>query len=213
MGFELRCDGQERISRASIKKHIERMRAEIDALLKVICPGGSGTRHPIQFATLRRSAIQIIRSAHARITGMSSGKLHRQDDARRWLSKCWLAGFLALKWNPGGTQRRGAIALVPIQPNLAEWLTKFRVDSGEVYYSRRRFREAYKSAGVPEGGMDVFRLHVDLCYRLVAQPPPNSHGRRHNGSCGAPPHPARGRRDGTDSRTVRCRRLRVVVPV
>ncbi len=48
--------------------------------------------------------------------------------------------------------------LVSIQPNLTEWLTKFRIDSGKVHYSRRRFREAYKSAGMPEWRMEVLRL-------------------------------------------------------
>jgi len=55
--------------------------------------------------------------------------------------------------------------LVPIQPNLAEWLTRFRVYGGTVYYSRRKFREAYKAAGMPEWKMDILR-HSYGTYRL-----------------------------------------------
>jgi integrase len=55
--------------------------------------------------------------------------------------------------------------LVPIQPNLAEWLIRFGVHSGTVYYSRRKFREAYKAAGMPEWRMDVLR-HSYGTYRL-----------------------------------------------
>jgi hypothetical protein len=54
---------------------------------------------------------------------------------------------------------------VPIQPNLAEWLIRFGVHSGTVYYSRRKFREAYKAAGMPEWRMDVLR-HSYGTYRL-----------------------------------------------
>jgi integrase len=32
--------------------------------------------------------------------------------------------------------------LVPIQPDLAEWLIRFRSEDGAIYYSRRKFREA-----------------------------------------------------------------------
>jgi integrase len=55
--------------------------------------------------------------------------------------------------------------LVPIQPNLAEWLTGCPLKSGTVYYSRRRFHEAYKAAGMPEWKMDVLR-HSYGTYRL-----------------------------------------------
>lgn len=55
--------------------------------------------------------------------------------------------------------------LVPIQPNLSEWLTQFRVDDGAVCYSRRKFREAYKAAGMNEWRMDVLR-HSYGTYRL-----------------------------------------------
>jgi hypothetical protein len=37
--------------------------------------------------------------------------------------------------------------LVPIQPNLCEWLMRFRSEDRSVYYSRRKFREAYKATG------------------------------------------------------------------
>ena len=47
--------------------------------------------------------------------------------------------------------------LVPIQPNLGEWLTQFRNGDGAIYYSRRKFREAYKAAGMEEWKMDVLR--------------------------------------------------------
>ena len=40
--------------------------------------------------------------------------------------------------------------LVPIQPDLAEWLIRFRSEDGAIYYSRRKFREAYKAAGMNE---------------------------------------------------------------
>ena len=41
--------------------------------------------------------------------------------------------------------------LVPIQPNLGEWLMRFRSEDGSIYYSRRKFREAYKAAGMMNG--------------------------------------------------------------
>jgi integrase len=47
--------------------------------------------------------------------------------------------------------------LVPIQPNLGEWLMRFRSDDGSVHYSRRKFREAYKAAGMHEWKMDILR--------------------------------------------------------
>jgi integrase len=55
--------------------------------------------------------------------------------------------------------------LVPIQPNLAAWLTKSEKRAGTVYYSRRKFRETYKAAGMPEWTMDVLR-HSYGTYRL-----------------------------------------------
>ena len=55
--------------------------------------------------------------------------------------------------------------LVPIQLNLAAWLTKSEVRTGTVYYSRRKFREAYKAAEMPEWRMDVLR-HSYGTYRL-----------------------------------------------
>jgi integrase len=55
--------------------------------------------------------------------------------------------------------------LVPIQPNLSEWLMRYRSDGGSVYYSRRRFREAYKAAGMDEWKMDILR-HSYGTYRL-----------------------------------------------
>lgn len=55
--------------------------------------------------------------------------------------------------------------LVPIQPNLNQWLTQFRGDDGVVCYSRRKFREAYKEAGMHVWKMDVLR-HSYGTYRL-----------------------------------------------
>jgi integrase len=55
--------------------------------------------------------------------------------------------------------------LVPIQPNLGEWLVRFRNEDGAIYYSRRKFREAYKAAGMTEWKMDVLR-HSYGTYRL-----------------------------------------------
>ncbi len=55
--------------------------------------------------------------------------------------------------------------LVPIQPNLYDWLVRFRGEQGSVYYSRRKFREAYKAAGIEEWKMDILR-HSYGTYRL-----------------------------------------------
>jgi len=55
--------------------------------------------------------------------------------------------------------------LVPIQPNLGEWLMRFRSEDGPIYYSRRKFREAYKAAGMDEWKMDILR-HSYGTYRL-----------------------------------------------
>jgi integrase len=55
--------------------------------------------------------------------------------------------------------------LVPIQPNLGEWLTRFQSEDRLVYYSRRKFREAYKAAGMDEWKMDILR-HSYGTYRL-----------------------------------------------
>jgi integrase len=55
--------------------------------------------------------------------------------------------------------------LVPIQPNLGEWLMPFRSEDGSVHYSRRKFREAYKAAGMDEWKMDILR-HSYGTYRL-----------------------------------------------
>lgn len=55
--------------------------------------------------------------------------------------------------------------LVPIQPNLGEWLIRFRRDDGPVYYSRRKFREAYKAARIGDWKMDILR-HSYGTYRL-----------------------------------------------
>ena len=55
--------------------------------------------------------------------------------------------------------------LVPIQPNLGEWLMQYSSDNGSVYYSRRKFREAYKAAGIDEWKMDILR-HSYGTYRL-----------------------------------------------
>jgi integrase len=55
--------------------------------------------------------------------------------------------------------------LVPIQPNLAQWLSLTPTKSGSVYYSRRKFREAYKAAGIEQWKMDVLR-HSYGTYRL-----------------------------------------------
>jgi integrase len=55
--------------------------------------------------------------------------------------------------------------LVPIQQNLYGWLVQFRGTEGSVYYSRRKFREAYKGAGIDEWKMDILR-HSYGTYRL-----------------------------------------------
>lgn len=55
--------------------------------------------------------------------------------------------------------------LVPIQSNLGEWLSQSRCKDGSVYYSRRKFREAYKTAGMDEWKMDILR-HSYGTYRL-----------------------------------------------
>jgi integrase len=55
--------------------------------------------------------------------------------------------------------------LVPIQPNLGEWLMQSRSEDGAIYYSRRKFREAYKAAGMDEWKMDILR-HSYGTYRL-----------------------------------------------
>jgi integrase len=55
--------------------------------------------------------------------------------------------------------------LVPIQPNLNEWLTRFRGNRGNIGYSRRKFREAYTAVGIEEWKLDVLR-HSYGTYRL-----------------------------------------------
>jgi integrase len=55
--------------------------------------------------------------------------------------------------------------LVPIQPNLKAWLTKFPGNSSAIGYSRRKFRDAYKSAGIDEWQLDILR-HSYGTYRL-----------------------------------------------
>lgn len=55
--------------------------------------------------------------------------------------------------------------LVPIQPNLAAWLQLHRMKSGPIGFSRRKFREAYKAAGMDRWKMDVLR-HSYGTYRL-----------------------------------------------
>ncbi len=55
--------------------------------------------------------------------------------------------------------------LVPIQPNLGQWLMPFRGKDGAIYYSRRKFREAYKAAGMEKWKMDILR-HSYGTYRL-----------------------------------------------
>jgi len=55
--------------------------------------------------------------------------------------------------------------LVPIHPNLAAWLLSFRRESGAIGYSRRKFREAYKAAGIEKWKTDVLR-HSYGTYRL-----------------------------------------------
>jgi integrase len=54
---------------------------------------------------------------------------------------------------------------VPIQANLSEWLMRYRGDDGSVHYSRHKFREAYKAAGMNEWKMDILR-HSYGTYRL-----------------------------------------------
>ncbi|HWX15574.1 MAG TPA: tyrosine-type recombinase/integrase [Chthoniobacterales bacterium] len=55
--------------------------------------------------------------------------------------------------------------LVPIQPNLGKWLMQFRGGDGAIHYSRRKFREAYRAAGMDEWKMDILR-HSYGTYRL-----------------------------------------------
>jgi integrase len=55
--------------------------------------------------------------------------------------------------------------LVPIQPNLGEWLMQFRSGDRAIHYSRRKFREAYRAAGMDEWKMDILR-HSYGTYRL-----------------------------------------------
>lgn len=55
--------------------------------------------------------------------------------------------------------------LVPMQPNLVAWLKLHQRESGAIGYSRRKFREAYKAAGIDHWKMDVLR-HSYGTYRL-----------------------------------------------
>ncbi|HEY5769879.1 MAG TPA: tyrosine-type recombinase/integrase [Terrimicrobium sp.] len=55
--------------------------------------------------------------------------------------------------------------LVPMQPNLVAWLQPQRRDSGPVGYSRRKFRDAYKAAGIEQWKTDVLR-HSFGTFRL-----------------------------------------------
>jgi integrase len=55
--------------------------------------------------------------------------------------------------------------LVPIQPNLGQWLMPFCGKDGAICYSRRKFREAYKAAGMEKWKMDILR-HSYGTYRL-----------------------------------------------
>jgi len=55
--------------------------------------------------------------------------------------------------------------LVPMQPNLVRWLESQRRESGPVGYSRRRFREAWKSSGTGQWKTNLLR-HSFATYRL-----------------------------------------------
>jgi integrase len=55
--------------------------------------------------------------------------------------------------------------LVPIQPNLVAWLEPERRPSGPLGYSRRKFRDAYKAAGIDQWKTDVLR-HSFGTFRL-----------------------------------------------
>lgn len=55
--------------------------------------------------------------------------------------------------------------LVPIQPNLLAWLAPYRDEKGKVFFSRRKFRDAYRAAGFEEWPLDVLR-HSYGTYRL-----------------------------------------------
>jgi len=68
--------------------------------------------------------------------------------------------------------------LVPIQPNLKAWLTKFSGNGSAIGYSRRKFRDAYKSAGIDEWQLDILR-HSYGTYRSrsLAVTPSNVHPR------------------------------------
>jgi integrase len=55
--------------------------------------------------------------------------------------------------------------LVPIPENLRAWLTVYGRESGRIYFSRRKFREAYRAAGFATWPLDVLR-HSFGTYRL-----------------------------------------------
>jgi integrase len=55
--------------------------------------------------------------------------------------------------------------LVPMQPNLVAWLQPHKGESGPIGYSRRKFRDAYKAAGMEHWKTDVLR-HSYGTFRL-----------------------------------------------
>jgi integrase len=55
--------------------------------------------------------------------------------------------------------------LVPVQSNLAAWLQQHEEKSGPISYSRRKFRDAYKAAGMEHWKTDVLR-HSYGTFRL-----------------------------------------------
>jgi integrase len=88
----------------------------------------------------------------------------RPSEAERldWRDIHLEAGQIEVKARNAKTRRH---RLVPIQPNLKEWLSLYRRETGRVIFSRRRFREAYRKAGFMKWPQDVMR-HSFGTYRL-----------------------------------------------
>ena len=88
----------------------------------------------------------------------------RPSEAERldWRDIHLEAGQIEVKARNAKTRRH---RLVPIQPNLKEWLSLYRRETGRVIFSRRKFREAYRKAGFLKWPPDVMR-HSFGTYRL-----------------------------------------------
>jgi len=86
---------------------------------------------------------------------------------------CVLAGLrpseaAALKWEDSHFEtmqievkakhsKTQCYCLVPIQPCLAAWLQLQHAESGSIVFSRRKFLEIYKAAGMDRWKMDILR--------------------------------------------------------